>query len=270
MSIVFQDVHFSYEQGDKPVFSGLSIDLAPGITSLVGQNGTGKTTFMLLAGGRLYPSSGKIFIQGKDSLSFRSEEERNLTASFVYQNMEFQTEEPVKELLEIVFQNGNHSSGSYNLVEELIHVFGLEPVLDRPVQSVSKGEMQKILIAFSLLYGSEILLLDEPVFALENRWKEIVLEYLKDYASGRNFSLIYSIHELDLSKRYSDQTLLFHKDHSISYGRTEAVLTKDIVEQAYQVPLELLYKREGLYREHLTNPDVFKDNKTDLGTVKTL
>ena len=268
--IKFKDVHFSYEQSEKSVFNGISIDLASGVTSLVGQNGTGKTTFMLLAGGRLFPYSGKVYVNGKDTLLFESEEERNLTASFVYQNMEFQTEQPVNKLLEFVYENGNHAGDSYKLLDELIHIFGLKPVLNRPVHLVSKGEMQKILIAFSLLYGSKILFLDEPVFALENSWKEIILEYLKDYAGSRDISLFYSIHELDLSKKYSDSTLLFHKDHSISYGRTDSVLSKNHVEEAYQVPLELLYKREGLYRSHLSNPKALRGNDIELGNVKTL
>ena len=124
----------------------------------------------------------------------------------------------------------------------------------RTIQKTSKGEMQKINIAFSLLYGSRILFMDEPVFALEDHWKDRVLSYLIKYVHRFGITLFYSIHELDLSRKYSDNAILFFKDGSISYGPVEQLLTRENVEKAYQVPMELLYKRERLFRDHLTKP----------------
>ena len=60
------------------------------------------------------------------------------------------------------------------------------------------------------LYGSPYIMMDEPVFALEHIWKERVLEYLKDYTRKHNETAVYfSLHELDLSRKYSDNALLF-------------------------------------------------------------
>ena len=253
MSIEFKNVSFYYDP-DKPVFTNLSVDLPGGVTSLVGQNGTGKSTFMLLSGGRLMPQNGTVLLAGKDTAALVDEETRNQLASFVYQNMEFETEETVGELLTLVFESGLHGPGEKFLIDELISEFELECVLNRSVQNTSKGEMQKINIAFSLLYGSKVLFMDEPVFALEDHWKDRVLKYLKGYARKMSISLYYSIHELDLSRKYSDNGILFFKDGSISCGPTEKLLLKENVEDAYQVPMELLYKREQLFRDHLIKP----------------
>ena len=260
MSIEFKNVTFSYDS-EKPVFTNLSVELPGGVTSLVGQNGTGKSTFMLLSGGRLMPQSGSVLLAGRDTAALGNEKERNQLASFVYQNMEFETEETVKELLTLVFQNGLHSPDEKYLVDELINEFELESVLTRSVQNTSKGEMQKINIAFSLLYGSRILFMDEPVFALEDHWKDRVLKYLKGYAHKMSISLYYSIHELDLSRKFSDNGILFFKDGSIACGPAEKLFQRENVEDAYQVPMELLYKRERLFRDHLIkpmNPDEMK------------
>ena len=128
MSIQFKNISFHYESEDKSVFTDLSAELPGGVCSLVGQNGTGKTTFMLLAGGRLLPQSGTVLIDGKDTQSIQSEEERNLLASFVYQNMEFEAEERVGDLFNLVFEAGQHSDENRTLIDELIREFELDGV----------------------------------------------------------------------------------------------------------------------------------------------
>jgi len=65
----FEHVSFRYEEsrlGEK-VFMDITLDLPPGVISLVGQNGAGKTTFLLLAGGVLLPDQGKVFLRGIDT-----------------------------------------------------------------------------------------------------------------------------------------------------------------------------------------------------------
>lgn len=268
MSIQFKNLTFYYDDPQKPLFQNLSVALPGGVTSLVGQNGTGKTTFMLLAGGRIMPQEGSVFLSGVETREIGSEEERNQLASFVYQNMEFETEETVGELMRIVFESGTHRPEEKNLINDLSEVFDLTSILDRPFHKTSKGEMQKINIAFSLLYGSKTIMMDEPVFAMENQWKDSVLEYLKNYAHSNNINLYYSIHELDLSRKYSDNGVLFFKDGSIASGPADKIFTKENVERAYQVPIELLYKRENLFRDHLLKPAKPEDFNSLEGSVK--
>ncbi|OQY33667.1 MAG: hypothetical protein B6241_07100 [Spirochaetaceae bacterium 4572_59] len=268
MSIRFENLTYYYNDPENLVFRNLSVDLPGGLTSLVGQNGTGKTTFMLLAGGRIMPQEGTVFLSGIDTREMSSEDERNKLASFVYQNMEFEADETVGELLKIVFESGSHNPEEKNLIDDLVGAFELGTLLNRPFQKTSKGEMQKINIAFSLLYGSKTIMMDEPVFALENHWKDRVLEYLKNYVHDKHINLYYSIHELDLSRKYSDNGILFFKNGSIASGPADRLFTKEKVEEAYQVPSELLYKRESLFRDHLLKPANPKDYENFEGSVK--
>jgi len=254
MSIKFKNVSFYYDDPGKPIFEKLSLELPTGVISLIGQNGTGKSTFMLLAGGRLLPQTGDVFINGDNTKEILSESKRNHLASFIYQNMEFETEQTIGELFKIVFVNGAHDSSKTNLLDELITEFELEKIVNRNFHQTSKGEMQKINIVFSLLYGSPIIFMDEPIFSLEDHWKDRVLNYLRNYAHKHGVTLYYSIHELDLSRKYSDMGILFFKNGQISYGPADKLLSKENVEEAYQVPMELLYKREQLFRNHLLHP----------------
>ena len=251
--IELENVTFSYPDfADRIVFSDLTLGLPPGIVSLVGQNGTGKSTLLLLAAGSVLPQEGRVRIMGIDTAELRDEHERQRYVSYVFQNMEFETEEPAGALLDYVYENGFHEDRSKAFLDELIDVFELKRCLDKRTQEISKGEMQRVILAFSLLYGSKILVLDEPIFALEDYQKTRALDYLTGYARKEGVSLYFSLHELELSKKYSDHTLLFYKDQRIILGPTEQVFTRDNIEEAFQIPYHMLKIKQALYREMLT------------------
>jgi len=273
--IEFNEVSFFYptidSEGDKEsihaievpetvtqVFQNLTVGVPEGVVSLVGQNGIGKTTFLLLAGARLFPASGSVTIGGRDSRDFHMamtdpevESERNSLISFVYQNMEFETDESIGTLMETIFGASSRNEGRIGLIDDLRRVLELDSVLNKKLQSLSKGQMQRAILAFSLLYGSRIIMMDEPVFALEEQQKERAFEYIFAYARKYNTSIYYSAHNLELTQKYSDHMLLFHKGGQIEAGSTSELFVRDRLEQAYQVPMDALYRRDSLYREVL-------------------
>ncbi len=255
-AIRFEAVGYAWvdeEDGTRtPVFESLDLTLPRGIVSLVGQNGTGKSTLLALAAGSILPVTGRVLVGGTDTRELRDEVSRQRRVSYVFQNMEFETEESIGDLLEAVHEGGFHAEKRPGFVAELVAAFELAPVLARRTQEVSKGELQRVILAFSLLYGSPLLVMDEPIFALEDRQKEAALEYLCAYARREQVGLCYSLHELDLSRKYSDHVLLFRPGHHPRLGSTAEMLSRETIEQAYEVPYDLLKKREALYRKVLT------------------
>jgi ABC-type cobalamin/Fe3+-siderophores transport system ATPase subunit len=234
------------------VFDGLDLELPRGIVSLVGQNGTGKSTLLALAAGSVVPDAGRVLVDGVDTRDLRDEPTRQRLVSYVFQNMEFETEEPIGTLLEAVHAVGFHAVKRPGFVAELVDAFELAPVLARRTQEISKGELQRAILAFSLLYGSPQLVMDEPIFALEDRQKERALDYLCAYARREGIGLFYSLHELDLSNNYSDHLLLFRHGAPPRLGPTAELFTRETIEQAYEVPFDMLKQREALYRKMLT------------------
>ena len=136
-------------------------------------------------------------------------------------------------------------------IPELVEVFELAPVLGRRTHEVSKGELQRTILAFSLLYGSPILAMDEPIFALEDHQKQRAMDYLTRRSRQEGVSLFYSVHELDISRKFSDSILLFSKTGQPRLGTTAEIFTRETIEQAYEVPFDMLKKREELYRKYL-------------------
>jgi len=255
-AIRFEGVRYAWVDEDagtrNPVFDGLDLDLPRAVVSLVGQNGTGKSTLLALAAGSVVPDEGRVLVDGVDTRELRDERTRQRRVSYVWQNMEFETEAPIGELLEAVHEGGFRAVKRAGFVAELVEAFELAPVLGRRTQEVSKGELQRTILAFSLLYGAPLLVMDEPIFALEEPQKERALEYLCAYARREAIGLFFSLHELDLSRRYSDHLLLFHRGEPPLLGPTAELFTRETIERAYEVPFDLLKRREALYRKMLT------------------
>ena len=267
--IQFNDVTFAYPPvpGDldaegkqiipASVFSHFSGSIPSAFTSLIGPNASGKTTFMMLAAGRLIPQEGACTLFGQN-IALLSQEEKNKAASVIYQNMEFESNEKVFSLLNFVYSNGTFAanakalrSANSSLLEECIQVFELDKLLDRGLKELSKGELQRVLLAFSLLYGSASVFMDEPMFAMENQQKESALSYLKEFSSKTGTPIFISMHELDLTRRFAEKVMLFYPDRTIDYGSPEEVMTKEDLEKAYGVPLAMLKSAEDMTREEL-------------------
>jgi ABC-type cobalamin/Fe3+-siderophores transport system ATPase subunit len=165
--------------------------------------------------------------------------------------MEFETEEPVGALLEAVHQQGFFEKEDPQLIPELKRVLELEYLTNRRTQDLSKGELQRVIIAFAVLYGSKSLMMDEPIFALEQHQKDRAMDYLKSFADEQGISLLYSVHELDISRSYADRILLFHPDGEVELGGVEELTSREKLEKTYDVPYHTLYRRERLFREGL-------------------
>ncbi|HZK20334.1 MAG TPA: ABC transporter ATP-binding protein [Treponemataceae bacterium] len=268
--VFFNNVQFTYpplkEECDenntatKPVFDNFTAQLPGSFTSLVGPNGSGKSTFMLLAAGRLAPTKGSVQLLG-ENIAQMDENQRNLIASFVYQNMEFESTENTGSLLKKVFKNGgwNNPGGARdtsparpdkNFLDECITVFALEKLLNRQLNTLSKGEIQRTLLAFSLLYGCKSVFLDEPLFALEHHQKETALIYLQKYSIKYQIPFFISMHELALTKKYAKTVLLFKPNRDMSYGSVDDVLTKEEIETAYGVPFAMMKDAEDVLHKN--------------------
>lgn len=257
--IEFNDVSWTYpaEEGEElpPVFEHFTGSIPSGFTSVIGQNGCGKSTFMLLASGRLKPSNGKVYLLGQE-ISKLSEEKKNLLASVIYQNMEFESEDKVENLLSLVYQNGALKANakgikSSDLFSEVVDVFELSSVMNHGLAQISKGENQRVLLAFSLLYGSASVFMDEPLFAMEDKQKIAALEYLRSYSIETKTPMFISMHELDLTRMFAQKVLLIHPNKDMSYGTVEDVMTNEELEKAYGIPVSMLKHKETLTREEL-------------------
>ncbi len=263
--ISFESVSFAYpvetQEDKKYIFQNFSAQLPGGFVCLIGPNASGKSTFMLLASGRLIPEQGAITLFN-ENIAKKTEQQRNLHASVIYQNMEFETTDVTGNVLEEVWQHGqNDAIKKDSLLIDVKKVFELDAILHRPLNVLSKGEMQRTLLAFSVLYGSKSLFMDEPLFAMEAYQKDKALEYLRQYSIDTNVPIYLSLHELELSRKYAENILLFYPNRDIDFGTPDEILEKNALEKAYGIPATMLKDAEALNRKILLEQEAIKAAK---------
>ncbi len=278
--VSFENVRFSYppvegdvDQEGNQIIPPVLLDhftavLPKGFVSLVGPNAVGKSTLLLLASGRLLPQEGCITLLGRDTATL-DEITKNNIASFIYQNMEFDTEDILEDILHSVYDSGNfqgkhpalsgnfqgiHSSlqeDTSDLFDQIVRIFDLKPLFAHKLTGLSKGEMQRVILAFSLLYGSESIFMDEPLFALEQPHKHVALAYIKAYSRQLHITIYMTMHELELNRKYPDKVLLIYPNKNMDLGTPEEVLLPESLEKAYGVPAAMLKDAESLSRKAL-------------------
>lgn len=258
--IEFDNVSFTYPKEDdytpQAVFKDFSVKIAPGFISITGPNGVGKSTLLMLAAGRLIANSGTVTLFGKDTSKF-TEDERGLLAQVIYQNMEFESEDTIGNLLNYVYNTGAYEGNAKLAMGELLELctkeFEIENLLKKTLSKISKGELQRVLLAFCILYGTPAVFMDEPFFAMENRHTIRALTFLKRYALESGTAFVLCMHDLDMTKRFCDTAMLLFPNQKLLVGPPEKVLTKEALEEAYNVPESLLRQKEILDRKQLEN-----------------
>ncbi len=279
--IQFNDVTFAYpaEDGAAPNifehFTGeIPVEDGSHLISLIGPNGSGKSTFLMLASGRLTPQEGCCTLFGH-KVAELDPERKNMLASVIYQNMEFESTDAVQDLLDYVYKNGSLEGKAKaieipgvneksDLLKQVVEVFELSSVLKHGLNALSKGEIQRVLLAFSLLYGSPAVFMDEPLFAMEEKQKERALAYLKAFTAQTGTVVFISMHELELTRRFADRVILFYPNRDMDFGTVQEVMTNESLEKAYGVPVSMLKHGEAMTRESLqqTSDAILEMQKT--------
>ncbi|OAA31682.1 hypothetical protein AT15_02320 [Kosmotoga arenicorallina S304] len=170
--IKFNNVSFLYNP-DTPFFmaslKNISLQIEKGSLSLIlGANGAGKTTFLLLAAGLFHPTLGKIYLDGIDITESGNNIARKLIGiSFQYPEKYFFSEN-VKD--EVCYAAREFGIGSIpERFQEMMEILGLEGEVIGPRSpfSLSGGEARRVAIGSSIIHNPEIVLFDEPTVSLD-------------------------------------------------------------------------------------------------------
>ena len=181
--------------GGRQVLSPVSFLLPPGqCLGLAGHNGSGKSTLLRLIAQIEKPEGGDILFEGKSVLGDRTFPRKAL--GYVPQGPELDRELTVKQQLAL-WQAACGLSGP--LPGDILDLLGLEPLLKKPVRTLSGGTAQRVSIALGLLSRPQILLMDEATSGLDRDYVPRLLDWLEGY-TAQGGSLIWCSHhreELD-------------------------------------------------------------------------
>lgn len=213
------------------------------IVGLVGPNGSGKTTILRALAGLLPLQDGKVLIDGK-SISELDSKKRARRIGWVPQRETLAWSLTVEETIQLGRAPHRgwflpYTAKDYSIVDWAVGITELNDLKDRPIDKLSGGEFQRVLIARALAQEPEILLLDEPTANLDIRHQIQVLSLVRSLVEKNELTVVIAIHDLNLAVRYCDQLVLLHHGQQKGVGKPEQVLTEDSLQTVFGIEAKL-------------------------------
>ncbi len=208
MKILYSIENLFLRYGGKIILKNLSLEIPSGLVSLIGPNGSGKTSLLrVLAGLEKY--SGNIRLKNSEVKNI-SRKNFSRTLSFVTSGKNFRPSYSfsVREIISmsrLPFRGmfGRMTSHDFELVEKAAEFLKIYALLDRDIMTLSDGERQLAFIAAAIAQDTEVILLDEPTASLDPDKSAMIFSLLKKLSSeGR--SIITAVHDINTANAYSD------------------------------------------------------------------
>lgn len=207
----------------------LEVDLAipaRGITALFGPSGCGKTTLLRAIAGLEPQAKGQLQVANtnwQDENSFLPPHRRPL--GYVFQEASLFTHLSVQRNLEYGLKRLPATQRKVSL-DTAIGLLGIGQLLDRKPPQLSGGERQRVAIARALAVSPELLLMDEPLAALDVQRKQEILPYLESLHARLNIPVIYVSHSPDEVARLADHLVLMENGGVTASGPISEMLTR--------------------------------------------
>ena len=209
----------------------LDVDLdlpGRGVTALFGQSGCGKTTLLRCIAG-LERGSGRLAVNGEtwqDETRFVPTHQRAL--GYVFQDARLFAHLDVRRNLDYGAKRAIRrvASADSSRREAIIELLGLGPLLDRLPERLSGGEQQRVAIARALLTEPRLLLMDEPLAALDHARKQEFLPWLERLREELDIPLIYVSHAPDEVARLADHIVVMDAGRAVAQGPLAETLAR--------------------------------------------
>lgn len=203
------------------ILDDLNFEIPKGqIVSILGPSGSGKTTLLNLILGISEVDSGKIIFDDED-LTNVSMEKRGF--NIVFQDYALFPNLNAYENIIYGLKNKKNISTKEE-VNDLIHLLGLEKHLDKKIDQLSGGQKQRVSLARTMVMKPKILLLDEPLSALDGVIKESIKERIKLIAKEYNLTTIIVTHDPEEALTLSDQVLIINEGKIAQFGKPEEII----------------------------------------------
>lgn len=208
------------------LFKGYDLTVKKGeFVSVVGSNGSGKTSMLNIICGSIPIESGSIFLDGRD-ITREKEFKRNRKIGRVYQNPALGTcpGMTILENMSLADHKGRHfgltrgtNKARINDYRELLRPLnlGLEDKLDVKVGSLSGGQRQAMALLMSTMSPIEFLILDEHTAALDPKTAEIIMELTGRLVKEKNLTAIMVTHNLRYAVEYGNRLLMMHQGENV-------------------------------------------------------
>ena len=228
--------------GCRTLVRGLSLQIRPGeVWCVLGANGAGKSTLLHTLIGLHRAAAGTIRLAGRPLDGWPVEDAarvRGFLPQFIHDTFG-------ASVLDIVLM-GRHphvsrwhweGDADRDAARAALAALGLAPLAERDITSLSGGERQRVAIAALIAQDPGILLLDEPINHLDLHHQIVVLQHLSALARGRGKAVLFSIHDLNLARRFATHALILQDGGLARHGPAAEVMNAPVLSAAFGYPV---------------------------------
>ncbi|GEP83860.1 ferrichrome transport ATP-binding protein [Staphylococcus piscifermentans] len=237
-----QQVTIGY--GEHVIVSDLDVEIPDGkVTSIIGPNGCGKSTLLKALSRLLSVKNGEILLDGKN-IHTQSTKEIAKKIAILPQSPDVADGLTAGEL--VSYGRFPHQKGFGRLSAEdkeeidwALKVTGTYDFKHRAINDLSGGQRQRVWIAMALAQKTDIIFLDEPTTYLDISHQLEILELVQELNREHGTTIVMVLHDINQAIRFSDHLIAMKGGDIVSSGETHEVLTKDILEQVFNIDAEL-------------------------------
>jgi len=209
------------------------------VTGLLGANGAGKTTLLQTLAGLIEPSTGSVTLQGK-ALRDMDARTRGQTIAFVEQLSRVHwplTVENTVALGRIPFAHSMSrlKPADYAAIEDALAACEIDYLRKRQVDTLSGGELTRVLMARAMATHAPVLLVDEPTASLDPHHQLHAMELLQNRSRQENTAVMVTLHDLSLMARFCDQVMVMTHGRIVACGTPHEILAGDAIQNAYGI-----------------------------------
>ena len=214
------DVSFTVDRGE--------------IVGLLGPNGAGKTTIMKILTGYHFADAGLAVLNGHEVSAEALDVKRSL--GYLPESAPLYGDLTVSEYLSFIADAREVQPAERTaVIAAVVDTCGLEEVLHRPIDELSKGFRQRVGLAQALMHDPEILILDEPTTGLDPNQIQEIRRVIRDL--GKSKTVILSTHILQEVEAVCDRVLILHEGRIVAAGTTEQIGRELKGQRIYDVEL---------------------------------
>lgn len=220
IAIELKDVYFQYNKISEPTIRDLSFKVYKGeIYSILGGNGTGKSTTLSLVARQRKPQRGKIFINNIEMKKYNNKSLYENNLALLPQNPQslFVFETVKEDLEEVLILKNKDRKYIDKEVKRVSKLLDIEHLLEHHPYDLSGGELQRAGMAKVMLLNPKIILLDEPTKGLDAYCKEEIGKMLMKLRD-MGVTIVVVSHDIEFSARYSDRCAMFFDGSIVSEG----------------------------------------------------
>ena len=237
--------HISVTIGNRVILKDCSLQAKPGeFIGIIGPNGAGKSTFLKAIRKLIPRSSGTVSLNdvSEDSLS---EKDIARTIAFMQQDFHISFGYTCKEIVLSArypylkwWQKEKKEDKA--IAEKWMTYTGTAAFADKPIQALSGGEKQRVMLAKVLAQETPLLFLDEPTAALDLLYQEEIFRLCKEL-SEQGKTIIMICHDLMMAAQWCSRLVMVSHHHFLADGKPEEVLTEAHLKEAFRLDA-LIYK----------------------------